>query len=315
MTIDHQLDDTVVHYAWDNSIKPRLTIDPGAVISFQTRDAADYFYTPDSTHEDVIRKGPLKGHPLNGPVDVRGAKPGDVLAIEILEVNPSRGFGWTAIRPGRGLLPEKEFPNAFLQIWDLSDDGFARMKRRDDIAVPIEAFPGILGTALAAPGAYSTIPPRENGGNMDIKHLTRGTTLYLPIWVDGALFSIGDAHAAQGDGEVCITAVEIAATVTLCIDLRQGDSLSEPQFRTAGPICKSTNTGPHYVTTAHGPDLHECSQRAVRYMIDHLVKEYGLSREEAYVLCSVCVDLKISEIVDAPNWIVSAFLPEQVFTD
>lgn len=315
MSSDFLLDDQTVHYAWDNSIKPRLTIDPGAVITFHTRDAADYFYTPDSTHEDVIRKGPLKGHPLTGPVYVRGARPGDVLAIEVLEVKSSRGFGWTAIRPGRGLLPEKEFPNAFLQLWDLSQGGYARMKQRNDIAVPIEAFPGIMGTALPEAGAHSTIPPRKNGGNMDIKHLTKGTTLYLPVWVKGALFSTGDAHAAQGDGEVCITAVEMAATVTLRIDLRQGDSLPEPQFRTKGPICNGTNTGPYYVTTAHGPDLYECSQRAVRYMIDHLVKERGLGREEAYVLCSVCVDLKISEVVDAPNWLVSAFLPEQVFTN
>jgi acetamidase/formamidase len=309
---DHELDDTVVHYAWDNSITPRLTIDPGEVIVFDTRDAADYFYTPDSTHHDVIRKGPLKGHPLNGPVYVRDAHPGDVLSITILDVRPSRSFGWTAIRPGRGLLPEQEFPNPFLQIWDLNE-GFARMRQRNDIAVPIQAFPGILGTALPEPGQHSTIPPRRNGGNMDIRHLVKGTTLFLPVWVEGALFSTGDAHAAQGDGEVCITAVEMAASVTLRIDLRKGASFQEPRFRTGGPICGATNIGTQYVTTACGPDLFECSQSAVRYMIDHLTKERGLSREEAYVLCSVCVDLKISEIVDAPNWLVSAFLPETVF--
>ncbi|MBI2970183.1 MAG: acetamidase/formamidase family protein [Gammaproteobacteria bacterium] len=313
MTPDFELDDQTVHYAWDNSLKPRLTVDPGAVITFQTRDSADYYYTPDSTHEDVARKGPLKGHPLTGPVYVRGAQPGDVLAVEVLDVKSSRGFGWTAIRPGRGLLPQQEFPHPFLQIWELGDDGIARMKARAGIAVPIEPFPGIMGTALPEGGQHSTIPPRKNGGNMDIRHLIKGTTLYLPVWVEGALFSTGDAHAAQGDGEVCITAVEMAATVTLRIDLKQGNSLSEPQFRTAGPICRGTNAGPYFVTTASGPDLYECSQRAVRYMIEHLVKEYGLSREQAYVLCSVCVDLKISEIVDAPNWLVSAFLPESVF--
>jgi acetamidase/formamidase len=313
--VNHELDDRIVHYAWDNSLAPRLAIDPGDTVTFSTRDSADRFYTADSTHEDVLRKGPLKGHPLTGPVYVRGAVPGDVLAIEVLEVQPAAGFGWTAIRPGRGLLPEDEFPRAFLQIWELGGDGLARMRQRSDIAVPIDPFPGILGTALAEPGAHSTVPPRHNGGNMDIRHLVQGTTVYLPVFVEGALFSTGDAHAAQGDGEVCITAVEMAATVTLRINLRKGEPLAEPRFRTAGPLNARSNTGPFYATTAHGPDLFECSQRAVRYMIDHVVETRGLSREEAYVLCSVCVDLRISEIVDRPNWIVTATLPESVFVE
>ena len=182
-----------------------------------------------------------------------------------------------------------------------------------DIAVPIAPFPGVMGTALDAPGGHSTMPPRKNGGNMDIKQLTAGTTLYLPVWVDGALFSVGDAHAAQGDGEVCITAVEMMARATLRFGLEPGRRLAEPQLRTRGPIGAATQGGPCYATTAHGPDLFASAQQAVRYMIDHLVAERGLSREEAYVLASVAVDLKISEIVDAPNWIVSAFLPEAIF--
>ena len=312
--MQHELDDSVLHFAWDNSLAPRLTIDAGDVVTFHTRDAANHFYSHDSTHEDVLRKGPLKGHPLTGPVCVRDAQPGDVLAVEVLEVRPSLGFGWTAIRPGRGLLPEAEFPNAFLQIWDLAGDGFARMRQRTNVAVPVEAFPGILGTAMAEPGAHSTIPPRHNGGNMDIRHLGKGTTLFLPVLVEGALFSAGDAHAAQGDGEVCVTAVEMSAVMTLRIGLRKGGALPEPQFRTGGPLAPRSNNGPWYATTAHGPDLYECAQRAVRYMIDHLVREYGLSREEAYVLCSVCVDLRISEIVDTPNWIVTACFPESVIS-
>jgi acetamidase/formamidase len=131
--------------------------------------------------------------------------------------------------------------------------------------------------------------------------------------VDGALFSVGDAHAAQGDGEVCVTAVEMQAQATLRFDLLPERRLREPQFRTRGPLAARTNTGPHFATTAHGPDLFKASQQTIRYMIEHLVQERGLSREEAYVLCSVAVDLKISEIVDAPNWIVSAFLPESIF--
>lgn len=313
MSIDHELDERLVHYAWDNSLKPRLVIDPGDTVVFHTRDSGDNYYTPDSVGEDVLKKGPLKGHPLTGPVYVRGAAPGDVLVVEIVDVAPTRDFGWTAIRPGKGLLPQQEFPDPYLQIWDLSDGRFARMRQRKDIAVPLATFPGILGTALAEPGTHHTIPPRQNGGNMDNRHLTAGTTLFLPVLVDGALFSAGDAHAAQGDGEVCITAVEMAARMTLRIGLNQHRSIQEPQLRASGPICMSTNSGSWYATTAHGPDLHKCAQRAVLYMIEHLVTERRLSREEAYILCSVCVDLKISEIVDAPNWIVSAFLPEVVF--
>lgn len=309
----HKLDDSLVYYTWDNSIVPRLTVDPGDTIIFDTRDSGDQYYSFDSTNEDVKKKGPLKGHPLTGPVYVRGAQPGDTLVIEIIDTVSSKGFGWTAIRPGKGLLPREEFPNHFLQTWDLSDGNVARMKQRDDIAIPIAPFPGIMGVALDEPGQHSTIPPRKNGGNMDIKHLTQGTRLFLPVWVEGALFCVGDAHAAQGDGEVCITAIEMSATVTLKIDLQSGDNFAEPRLKTAGPICTTTNQAPYYATTANGPDLYECSQRAVRYMIDHLIKERGLSREEAYVLCSVCVDLKINEIVDAPNWLVSAFLPEIVF--
>jgi acetamidase/formamidase len=148
---------------------------------------------------------------------------------------------------------------------------------------------------------------------MDIKQLVAGTTLMLPVWVDGALFSVGDAHAAQGDGEVCVTAIEMMGRVTLRFGLESGRGLREPRFRTRGPLSSAAERGPCYVTTANGPDLFANAQQAIRYMIEHLVAERGLSREEAYILCSVAVDLKISEIVDAPNWIVSAFLPETVF--
>ena len=308
--MNHRLDKSQVHHEWNNALPPRLDIAPGDTVSFETRDASDQYYSPSSTHDDVIKRGPFRGHPLTGPVRVRGARPGDVLVVEILEVKPGAPFGWTAIRPGRGLLPEADFPKPYLQIWDVSDGRFARKDHR--IAVPIEAFPGVMGTALPEPGGHSTMPPRKNGGNMDIRQLTAGTTLYLPVWVDDALFSVGDGHGAQGDGEVCISAVEMDARVTLRFDLQPGRRLYEPQFRLPGP--PAAHAGPHFVTTAAGPDLFAASQQAIRYMIDHLVRERALSREEAYVVASVVVDLRISEIVDAPNWLVSAFLPESVFS-
>src|SRR5262247_3633877 len=309
MATTHHLDRSVVHRAWDNSIAPRLEIDAGDTVIFDTRDAADGYYSRDSTHDDVLGRGPFRGHPLTGPVRVRGAAPGDTLVVEVLDMEPAADFGWTAIRPGRGLLPEADFPKPHLVIWDVSDGAFARMGRR--VAVPLRPFPGVMGTALDVPGGHSTMPPRKNGGNMDIKHLTAGSTLYLPVWVDGALFSVGDGHGTQGDGEVCVTAVEMAAHMTLRFALQRGRPIPEPRLRTAAAVRRID--GPCFVTTAHGPDLFASAQQAIRYMIDHLVEERGLSREEAYILSSVAVDLKISEIVDAPNWIVSAFLPESIF--
>ena len=309
MARTHRLDSTQVHYAWDNALPPRLEVDPGDTVVFDTRDAADFYYSRASTHPDVLARGPFRGHPLTGPVRVRGARPGDALVVEVLEMRPALDFGWTAIRPGRGLLPVEDFPKPYLQIWDLSDGTRARSER--GLAVPTQPFPGVMGVALDEPGAHSTMPPRKNGGNMDVKQLVVGATLLLPVWVEGALFSVGDGHGAQGDGEVCVTAVEMAARVTLRLGLEPARFLKEPQFRTAGTPAGAQ--GPCFATTAHGPDLFACAQQAIRYMIDHLVAERGLSREEAYILSSVAVDLRISEIVDAPNWIVSAFLPESAF--
>jgi acetamidase/formamidase len=311
MSASHHLDATIVHREWNNGLAPRLTIEPGDTVAFDTRDASDGYFTPRSTAADAAARGPFRGHPLTGPVEIRGARPGDVLAVEVVDMKPAAPFGWTAIRPGRGLLPESDFAKAFVQIWDLSDGQYARMGR--GIAVPLEPFPGVMGTALDEPGGHSTMPPRKNGGNMDVKQLTAGTTLFLPVWVDGALFSVGDGHGAQGDGEVCVTAVEMSAHVTLRFDLLRDRRQPEPTLRTRGPLGPRTNRGPYFATTAHGPDLFAAAQQAIRYMIDHLVRERGLSREEAYALSSVAVDLKISEIVDAPNWIVSAFLPESIF--
>jgi acetamidase/formamidase len=311
MADTHRLDATQVHHEWNNAIPARLEIAPGDTVVFDTRDASDLYYTATSTSADVASKPPFRGHPLTGPVRIHGARRGDVLVVEIIDVKPRAAFGWTHIVPGRGLLPAADFGKPFLQVWDLTDGVHARAGR--SIAVPMDPFPGVMGVALDEPGGHSTMPPRKNGGNMDIKQLAAGTTLYLPVWVDGALFSVGDGHAAQGDGEVCVTAVEMSAQVTLRFDLQQGRGLREPQLRTRGPIGARTNVGPHFATTAHGPDLHAGAQQAIRYMIEHLVTERGLSREEAYALASVAVDLKISEIVDAPNWIVSAFLPESIF--
>ena len=306
----HQLDCDVVHYVWDNGIPPRLEIESGDTVVFRCRDAGDGFYTWSSTATDVPKRI-AKGHPLTGPVRVKGARTGDVLQVEILDLVPGE-LGFTQFRPGRGLLSE-DFPEPYLKLWDIANGEYGEFK--PGIRVPLEPFLGVMGVALDEAGEHLTAPPRKNGGNLDVKQLTAGSTLYLPIWVDGALFSCGDGHAAQGDGEVCITAIETSMTATLRLTLRQDFSLEEPEFRTGGPLSPRTNVGPYHATTGISPDLMEATKKATRAMIGYLAREHGLTREEAYALASVAVDLKISEIVDAPNWVVSAFLPLSIFAD
>ena len=306
----HHLSSDIVHYVWDNSIPPRLEIEPGETVTFDVRGGGDNHFTKQSTHADILTRV-MKGHPLTGPVTIRGARPGDVLQVEILELEPW-DWGYTMIAPGRGLLPE-DFPEPYLKIWDLSNRRTAQL--RPGVEVPLEPFQGVMGVAPAAPGQHVTMPPRRVGGNMDVKQLTAGTTLWLPIEVEGALFSVGDAHAAQGDGEVCITAIETGMTARLRFDVQRDRSLATPEFRTAGPLTQKTNTGPWHATTGIEPDLMAATKAAVRNMIAYLTYAHGLSREEAYILCSVAVDLKISEVVDAPNWVVSAFLPLSIFLE
>jgi acetamidase/formamidase len=290
-------------------VPPTLTIQSGDTVVFDTRDSSDGHYHPGSTAADAAAfAARFKGMPLTGPVFVAGARPGDVLQVDVVAVEPGP-FAWTATLPGYGLLQD-EFSTPYVRTWDLSDGTFARLSER--IRVPIEPFCGVMGVAPAEPGQHSTVPPRRTGGNMDIKHLVAGSVLYLPIEVEGALFSAGDAHAAQGDGEVCVSALEMSARATLRFRVRSDLRLAEPQFQTPGLRAPGSG-GPAYVTTGRSPDLMEAAKQSVRYMIEHLSSSYGLSPQDAYVLASVAVDLKISQVVDAPNWIVSAFLPLALF--
>jgi acetamidase/formamidase len=312
-TVDHELSDADehIHNAWDNSLEPILTVKPGEVVRFECRDALDGQVGPDSDVEDLATASFDPVHPLTGPVAVEGAEPGDVLAVEFLDFE-HKGWGFTGFMPGEmglGLLPE-DFPDAGLHVWDL-DDGVAHFV--NDIEVPLDMFPGIAGVAPAETGAHDTLPPRDTGGNFDIKHLTAGSTLYLPVEVAGALFSTGDCHAAQGDGEVCVTGIEAPMFVTARFDVLKDKSVSQPELETTGPFTPTGADEPMYATAGIADDLMVATKKAVRHMIDHLEAERGLTRGEAYILCSAAVDLKISEVVDAPNWTVTAYLPESVF--
>jgi acetamidase/formamidase len=306
---EHYLDDTVVHAFWDRSYPPRVEIEAGDTVIFECREAVDGQVTPDSGHDAVANLDFSRIHPLTGPVFVKGAQPGDTLEVEILNLK-HKGWGWNGHLPGFGLLAD-DFDYPFVQHWRLEENS-CFFRDSDKVEVPFEPFCGVMGVAASEEGRLSTIPPRFNGGNIDIRGLTIGATLYLPVQVQGALFSTADCHAAQGDGEVTGTGIETPMTVTLRFNVRKDMAIKELQFSTPSPLTRADTKG-YFCTTAHGEDLYLNSQNAVRYMIEWLQANRGLSRSQAYCLCSAAADLKISEIVDAPNWIVSCYLPLSVF--
>ncbi|MGQ0694386.1 MAG: acetamidase/formamidase family protein [Nitrospiraceae bacterium] len=298
-----------VHFQWDNALEPVLEVEPGDVVHYELQEVSGGQVTPTSTAADLGRLDMSRVYPLAGPLFIRGVGPGDVLEVTVLDLRPGN-WGWTSILPGFGLLPE-DFPEPHLRIWDLASRTHASL--RHDINIPLDPFLGTMGVASDEAGPFPVMPPGKFGGNMDIRHLTQGATLLLPVWVDGALFSCGDAHAVQGDGEVCISAIEAPMSATLRFDVRKDLPLPSPQFVTPGPLTSRHGGKGYYATTGISPDLMEGAKAAVRAMIEHLVRTYRLGREDAYVLCSVAVDLKISEVVDKPNWIVSAYLPLAIF--
>ncbi|MGQ0549536.1 MAG: acetamidase/formamidase family protein [Armatimonadota bacterium] len=298
-----------IHYRWDNALPPALEVDPGDIVHYDLQEVSGGQITRSSTAADLARMDMDRVYPLAGPVFVKGARPGDVLVVDILDLRPG-DWGWTAIIPGLGLLAQ-DFTESHLRIWDLGAGTDAAM--RNDIHIPLDPFCGTMGVATDQAGTFPVMPPGKFGGNMDIRHLTRGTTLLFPVWVDGALFSCGDAHAVQGDGEVCISAIEAPMRATLRFGVRKDLRLPSPQFVTPGPLTSRHDAKGYYATTGIAPDLMEGARAAVRAMIDHLVRTYRLSRQDAYILCSVAVDLKISEVVDVPNWVVSAYLPLSIF--
>jgi acetamidase/formamidase len=313
--VDHRLSDAEanVHREWNDEIEPALTVAPGDVVRFECRDAVDGQIDVETTAADVPEISFDPVHPLTGPVAVEGAEPGDTLVVDLLDLQ-HKGWGYNLFFPGEmglGLLPE-EFDEPGLHVWDLEGDVGHFV---DGIEVPLDPFPGVIGTAPAGVDGGDTLPPRATGGNMDVKHMTAGSTVYLPVECADALFSVGDCHAAQGDGEVCVTGVEAEMFVTARLDVRSDLSIDQPRFETTGPFTPTGADEPMYGTTGIADDLMEATKLATRHMIDHLHEERGLSRGEAYLLCSAAVDLKISEVVDAPNWTVSAYLPESLFPD
>jgi acetamidase/formamidase len=306
-TPDHHLDitDATVHHDWDADRDPILDVEPGEVVRFECLDATGGELAPGATVEDV-RSRESPGHAMTGPVAIDGAEPGGGLAVDLLSVETG-DWGVTYAYPedrGVGFLPGAA-PDGAIHHWELDGDVAVF---EEGIEVPIEPFPGNLGLAPAGPGPHSTVPPRTVGGNLDLRHLVAGSRLELPVGVPGGLFSIGDGHAAQGDGEVCVTAIECPTTVDVRFELIE-EPPSAPRFETPGG--RPAREGPAIGTTGVGPDVETAAREALSAMIDRL-EERGFDRVRAYLLCSVAADLQLSQVVNDPNRTVACRLPTSV---
>ncbi|HEX2577692.1 MAG TPA: acetamidase/formamidase family protein [Aquihabitans sp.] len=351
------------HNRWHPDVAAAVRCQPGEEVVLETRDAFDRQFHRRASAADVAHVDLGLVHPLTGPVHVEGAEPGDLLVVDILEVAPD-DYGYTAQVPGFGFLRD-DFPDPYLVKWDL-DDGWARSDDVPGVAIPGAPFMGIMGVAPSrelmaqitareqalfdrsgyvllpdasgavpsdlglASEALRTIPPREIGGNLDIKQTCAGTRLFLPVWVEGALFSAGDAHFAQGDCEVCGTAIEMDATLRVRFDVRKGVAaergIRDVQFERDGYVVSPEMQGPRrfFATTGlsvdrdgrnHSEDLTVAARNALLNMVDHLELDRGFSRQQAYAICSVAVDLKVSEMADVPNFLVTAVLPLDIFPE
>ena len=333
------------HNRWSDRIEAIATVAAGDTVTFDAPEGTRGQITRTSTHADLLSLD-LSSDLLTGPLRVEGAEPGDVLAVEFVDVETD-DFGFSVVFPGFGLLAG-EIDGPYLLKWELDGD-FARSDALPGVAIPAAPFPGTIGVAPSraladrarereahwvgsdsanelppvpggAAGGLSTLPPRENGGNMDIPHLYPGSKLFLPIFVPGAMLSLGDVHFAQGAGEVCGSAIETGARVTVRVDVvkkphRYG---SAPAFEvTDRPrrFFATTGTSADPTAASHPLDLNEAARAAVRGLIDYLSATRGFTREAAYVLASVCGDLRVAEVVDFPNALVSALLPLDIFAD
>ena len=307
----HTLHAQQSHCGWDNSLTPVLWVTTGEEVTFEVSDSSGGRIKPDTTRETLEPPDTSRINPTTGPIWIEGAEPGDALKVTLLDFATS-GFGWTMTSPRIGLLAD-QFTERELHIWHYDRSATIPAAFGDFARVPLKPFAGTIGVAPAAPGHHSVLPPRRVGGNMDLRDIATGAELYLPVEVKGALFSIGDTHAAQGDGEVCGTAIESPMVVTARFEIVKNAMLAFPRVTLRGPICRHLDGKGYDVTTGIGPDLMQCARDAVSGMIDLLTAQRGMRPVEAYMLSSVCADLRISEIVDRPNWVVSLYMPRIVF--
>jgi acetamidase/formamidase len=251
-------------------------------------------------YKEVTNKGP-GGHILNGPVFVEDAEPGDTLEVRIQKIGPAIDYAYNAFGPTRGFLPE-DFPYRKMKIIPLDRKRMVA-KFAPGIEIPLHPFFGSMGVAPPESfGRIDSAPPGVHAGNMDNKELVAGTTLYLPVHVKGALFEVGDGHVGQGNGEVDITALETSLTGTMQFVVHKGTGQKYPR----------AETPTHYISMGFHQELYEATKMAVREMIDFLVAEKHLSRDDAYMLTSVAGDVDITELVDG-NKGVHVMMPKSIF--
>ena len=287
------------HNVWDNAIPPVLTVAPGDTVELEVLNASGGQIGRGDAASALAGLDFDRINPVTGPIAVDGAEPGDALVVDVLDI-ACEGWGWTANIPGFGLLAD-QFPDPYLVFSEIGG-GVVRLPGIDLPSVPMI---GTIGMPAAEPGALPMVPPHRHGGNLDIRDVAVGTRLRLPVAVPGALLSVGDTHAAMGDGEVCGTGVETGSVVTVRIGLEKAAAPPAAVLETDG---RTLRTGPQVVTTGVGPDLWEAARDATRSAVDLVVARTGMTAVDAYLLCSLAGDLHVSEIVDLPNVVVSLHL-------
>ncbi len=291
------------HITWSPALKPALLVSPEESIRVRIPDSSTLQITRESSAEDLAHIDHTRLDAAVGPIFVEGAHPGDVLEVTIHSIETG-SWGWTSVSWDFGLLKNR-FPERLI-IWDIDRDGaITTGDFLHGIRVPLSPFLGIVGVAPRE-GEFGMIPPQVFGGNMDNRLLGPGSKVYLPVNVEGGLLSLADPHAAQGDGEICGTAIETTAEVVISIKVIHGSTIGEPRA-----YAIDRGLGEVVVTMGIDRDLHMATVKAVESMMDEL-REYGFTAEEGYVLCSIAGSLRISEVVDEPNFVVSMLVPKDL---
>ena len=303
---EHTISAEPTHSRWNRALEPRLEIASGDVVHFECQDSSGAQLHRGSKLHDFLAIDRGRIHALTGPISIKDAEPGDALQIDVLEVK-HQGWGWSSILPGLGLLKHL-FPNPDFFVWELHQDTTSSLA---PAIVPLRPFCGVMGVAPEEDGEYRTRPPGRFGGNMDVRELRAGAKLYLPVFNSGALFSCGDGHAAQGDGEVCINGIECPTHVTLRFHVHKGRCLAGPLIDSSSLEPDATRTGAWIVVSSDQDPL-EAAKSATSRMIDLLVNACGFSSFQGYLLCSVAMNLRLSQVVNEPMTTVSAAISKQV---
>jgi|SRR5579862_218113 len=296
------------HSRWNRALNPRLRISSGDTVHMECVDSSGAQVHPSMTLDGYLKIDRDRIHALTGPIFVEGAEPGDVLQVDVVEV-AHKGWGWTSVVGGLGFLKQR-FADPFFFIWKLEGE---LSKSNAPAVVPLRPFCGVMGVAPAEDGEFRTRPPGIFGGNMDVRELCTGATLYLPVFNRGALFSAGDAHAAQGDGEVSINGIECPADVTLRFHVHKQRALAGPMLETpAARKLEADSEAGEWIVVESSSDAVGAARAATSRMIDLLAERWGFSPVHAYLLCSVAMNLRFSQVVNEPIFTVSAAISKQI---